>query len=136
MTLDEKSINKILVNLETANKELTKIYPGDLPDRQPVQTVYGGAHLFKFNTAVKMGEFALKSFLENAADVNEFAKALELNPKEPSLKSNKVKTPKNNLSFSSRIKGDIRLIWNYSKNEVYVLDLLDTGGHSGKDQFY
>jgi len=47
-----------------------------------------------------------------AIEVDNVIKQLELNPKEPSLKSHKVKTPKNNLCFSSRINGDIRLIWN------------------------
>lgn len=80
MNLDEKSIKNILSNLETANKELAKYYPGDSPDRQPVQTVYGGAQLFKYNTTVRMGELALKAFLENASDKYEFAAGLGLDP--------------------------------------------------------
>ncbi len=75
MTLDESSVNKILSDLEHANKELTKHYPGESADRQPVHTVYGGAHLFKSDTAVKIGQLAVKSFNEYAPDVSEFAAA-------------------------------------------------------------
>lgn len=78
MTFDENSIKEILTSLEKANRRLSEYYPGDSPLRQPVQTVYGGAQLFKFNTAKKMGELALRVFLENAADKNEFAEALGL----------------------------------------------------------
>ena len=78
MTLDEKSLKQIFLNIETANKELSKFYPGDSPERQPVQTVYGGAQLFKFNTTKRIGELALKAFLQNASDKNEFAKAFGL----------------------------------------------------------
>ena len=34
-------------------------FPGEGPDRQPVHTVYGGAHLFGANTSTRLGELAL-----------------------------------------------------------------------------
>ena len=36
-----------LAKLAEANDAFSRRYPGDRPDRQPVHTVYGGAHLFK-----------------------------------------------------------------------------------------
>lgn len=70
--------DQIFDELAIANKAFQKIYPGDKPDRQPVHTVYGGADLFKYNSAEKMGKVALNALLENAADFVEFAKAIEL----------------------------------------------------------
>ena len=68
----------ILNQLGTANKEFQKIYPGDKPDRQPVHTVYGGADLFTSDAAKKMGDAALRTFINNASNFVELAKALEL----------------------------------------------------------
>ena len=73
MTLDNKDISSVLSDLGKANLKLKEIYPGESPDRQPVQTVYGGAQLFKSTTTKRMGELALKSFLEYAPDLNVFA---------------------------------------------------------------
>jgi citrate lyase beta subunit len=36
-------------------------FPGELPERQPVHTVYGGAHLFAAGTASRLGQLALDS---------------------------------------------------------------------------
>ena len=73
-----KDKSRILATLGKANKAFQQIYPGDKPDRQPVHTVYGGADLFKADTAQKMANAALKTFMENAADFTEFARAIEL----------------------------------------------------------
>jgi len=71
--------NKAILNeLGKANKAFQNIYPGDRPDRQPVHTVYGGADLFKADLAEKMGKAALNTFLSNASNFVEFAKAIEL----------------------------------------------------------
>ena len=53
-------------------------YPGESGRRQPVHTVYGGAHLFKSNTAPRLGALALRSFETYAPDAAAFAQALEL----------------------------------------------------------
>jgi len=81
LSLQNDSLKNILSNLETANNKLRNFYPGDSADRQPVQTVYGGAQLFKYNTAKKMGELALKTFSEYAPNKNVFARVLELDAK-------------------------------------------------------
>lgn len=82
-TLKTSTMNVLLAGLKKANTEVAQIYPGDHPDRQPVHTVYGGAHLFKSNTIPKIGELALHSFREYAPDAKTLAKALHL-PKDES----------------------------------------------------
>lgn len=81
MTLDENSIKNILVDLSAANLKLKETYPGDNGDRQPVQTIYGGAQLFKSTSVKRIGELALQSFLEYAPDLNEFSKAFGFDKK-------------------------------------------------------
>jgi citrate lyase beta subunit len=46
--------------------------------REPVHTVYGGAHLFKADTAQKLGAVALRAMAEHAPDFVAFARALGL----------------------------------------------------------
>ena len=58
--------------------EFTKRYPGESGRRQPVHTVYGGAHLFKSDTAVRLGQLAVRSFEAFAPDAATFAAALGL----------------------------------------------------------
>ena len=53
-------------------------YPGESGRRQPVHTVYGGAHLFKSDTTVKLGQLAVRSFETFAPDAATFANALGL----------------------------------------------------------
>lgn len=48
--------------------------------RQPVHTVYGGAQLFKSDTAWKLGDVALRVFDEHAADPRSFASRLNIAP--------------------------------------------------------
>ncbi|MBO6940123.1 MAG: phosphoenolpyruvate kinase [Deltaproteobacteria bacterium] len=65
-----------LAKLATANQAFAARYPGDRPDRQPVHTVYGGAHLFKSTTTQKLGELAIRSLDAYGAEPFAFAKAL------------------------------------------------------------
>jgi hypothetical protein len=53
-------------------------YPGDSGARQPVHTVYGGAHLFTAETARKLGELAIRSLDTYAPDAETFAEAIGL----------------------------------------------------------
>ncbi len=48
------------------------------PDRVPVHTVYGGAHLFRADSARKLGELAMRSLDAHAPDFVSFAKAVGL----------------------------------------------------------
>jgi mRNA-degrading endonuclease YafQ of YafQ-DinJ toxin-antitoxin module len=38
--------------------------------------------------------------------------------------------------YSSSISGDLRIIWEFSENEINIIDLLDIGGHSGSKSVY
>ena len=71
-------LNKVLANLQQANARFLEWYPGESPARQPVQTVYGGAHLFKADAAAKLGDVALRNLAEYAPDFIAFARALQL----------------------------------------------------------
>ncbi|MFO0677361.1 MAG: phosphoenolpyruvate kinase [Polyangiaceae bacterium] len=68
----------ILSRLEAANTTFNARFPGEPEGRQPVHTVYGGAHLFKADSAKKMGGLALKSLDEYAPDFATLARAIGL----------------------------------------------------------
>ena len=68
----------ILAALAAANKNFMRRYPGESHRRHPVQTVYGGAHLFRSDSAQKLGEGALRSLQEYAPDAQTLARALEM----------------------------------------------------------
>ncbi len=72
-----------LKTLAGANREFAERYPGDRPDRQPVHTVYGGAHLFKSATTQKLGELALRSLDGYGADPYDFAHVLGILSERP-----------------------------------------------------
>ncbi len=78
MTLTPELLAKPLAALTTANRAFTAQYPGDSGDRQPVHTVYGGAQLFKAETAQKMGEIALRSMQEYYPTAAALGAALDL----------------------------------------------------------
>jgi len=77
-TLDENSIQDVLHDLDQANHQLARNYPGETSRRQPVHTIYGGAHLFKFDTAAKMGRIALKSLQDYAPNFVILAQCLQI----------------------------------------------------------
>jgi len=78
LSLDEQSIGKAIQPLELALDSFARRFPGDGPERQPVHTVYGGAHLFKSDTTVKLGALALRALREYAPDPFIFARAIGL----------------------------------------------------------
>jgi citrate lyase beta subunit len=63
-------------SLTRANLEFSRLYPGDNGSRQPVHTVYGGAHLFKADLCAKMGAIAEKTLAEFAPDAATLALAI------------------------------------------------------------
>src|SRR6267143_2443583 len=77
-TLPPESLQDIAAQLAQAHKAFESRYPGATGARQPVHTVYGGAHLFRANTARRLGEAALRSLDEFAPDFASFAKAISL----------------------------------------------------------
>ncbi len=77
-TLSDKDKQQIFHKLSVANKAFQKIYPGDRLERQPIHTVYGGAHIFKHDLVEKMGAVAKSSLQTYASDFSTLARLLEL----------------------------------------------------------
>lgn len=77
-SLNEESLRDLSSKLKQANQHFTARYPGETGNRQPVHTVYGGAHLFQADTAVRLGALARRSLDAFAPDFLVFARALEL----------------------------------------------------------
>jgi citrate lyase beta subunit len=84
-SLSEKKFQKAVGRVRRAQARFTERYPGDSGARQPVHTVYGGAHLFSSDTARKLGDLALRAMDAFAPDAATFAQAIgvpaELAPK-------------------------------------------------------
>jgi len=66
--LSPATVRALTRGLEPTHQELGRLYPGDPGERQPVHTVYGGAHLFHADTAPRLGELALRALDEHAAE--------------------------------------------------------------------
>ncbi|MBA3634291.1 MAG: phosphoenolpyruvate kinase, partial [Acidobacteria bacterium] len=77
-TLSQESMQEITKGLQSSLAAFASRYPGESGRRQPVHTVYGGAHLFKSDTAPRLGALALRSFETYAPDAKAFAQTLEL----------------------------------------------------------
>ncbi|ADO68832.1 DUF6986 family protein [Stigmatella aurantiaca] len=75
-TLKPSSIGPARAALKKANLAYTQAYPGESSRRQPVHTVYGGAQIFKADTAKKMGQTALATLQDYAPDAKTFAGCL------------------------------------------------------------
>lgn len=71
-TLHYDTHRGLVDRLRTANLELARRFPGDSGRRQPVHTVYGGAHLFKADTAPRLGALALKALEDYAPEPADF----------------------------------------------------------------
>ncbi len=77
-SLSEDAVRPLHERLREANGELAAQYPGESPRRQPVHTVYGGAHLFRSDSAGKLGAVALRTLERYAPDADALAAALDL----------------------------------------------------------
>lgn len=77
-SIPDNALSAFLDALDKGNLRTAERFPGDSPARQPVHTVYGGAHLFKADAAPKLGAVALKALQEHAPDAPSLAAALGL----------------------------------------------------------
>src|SRR5678809_1080108 len=77
-SLSEASLTDLTGALRQANEEFSRHYPGETGRRQPVHTVYGGAHLFKSDSAKRLGSLGRRSLDQFAPDFLTFARAIEL----------------------------------------------------------
>jgi citrate lyase beta subunit len=78
ISLSKTSLQEIDQRLRASSQVFTEKYPGETGRRQPVHTVYGGAHLFRADSAQKLGQVAERSFAEHASDFVVFARAIDL----------------------------------------------------------
>jgi len=76
--LNEILIENVSQSLRASNSAFMNIYPGETGRRQPVHTVYGGAHLFRADSAKRLGQVAERALIEGAPDFVVFARALGL----------------------------------------------------------
>ena len=79
-SLSEHVLRSLASRLRADNQAVAKHYPGEAATRQPVHTVYGGAHLFKSDTTRKLGELAQKSLQQYAPNAAAFAEAIGIDP--------------------------------------------------------
>ncbi|MFN2397769.1 MAG: phosphoenolpyruvate kinase [Gemmatimonadaceae bacterium] len=77
-SVSRETIESLAQPLERANREFSRRYPGESSRRQPVHTVYGGGHLFRSDTAQRMGAVALSALEEYAPDGRSLASATGL----------------------------------------------------------
>lgn len=90
--------------------------------------------------------FPTKAFLRKAKKLIDSAQKrqnleeslikLETNPFYSTLKTHKVQSGKYGLMYSSRVTGDLRIIWNFDQDDKLILLLLDLGGHEGGNKVY
>ena len=78
ISLSERSLKAVNESLSAANSAFMKRYPGETGRRQPVHTVYGGAHLFRADSARRLGQVAERALQEYAPDFVVFARAVGL----------------------------------------------------------
>ncbi|MCK6533449.1 MAG: aldolase/citrate lyase family protein [Polyangiaceae bacterium] len=77
-SLGSQDINALVAPLADAEQRFARHFPGESGARQPVHTVYGGAHLFKAGTAKKLGDLALRALATYAPDPFALARAIDL----------------------------------------------------------
>src|SRR3989449_3346905 len=77
-SLSQDSLSATSERLRSSNREFMARYPGEEGRRQPVHTVYGGAHLFCADSARRLGQVAEASLTEHAPDFVVFARAIGL----------------------------------------------------------
>ena len=71
-------LGSIVRKLKRVNDAVARAYPGESGERQPVHTVYGGAHLFRADSARKLGAVALAALDEYAPNPQTLALAFGL----------------------------------------------------------
>ena len=79
-TIPESAMTTLLDALDLGNRRVAEAYPGERTQRQPIHTVYGGAHLFTSAIVRKLGGLALRALEEYAPTPEALADALDLKP--------------------------------------------------------
>jgi citrate lyase beta subunit len=77
-SFSDDDLSDLVAPLRQANDDFTRQYPGETGRRQPVHTVYGGAHLFKADSAKRLGSIGQRALDQFAPDFLTFARALNI----------------------------------------------------------
>ena len=77
-SLPDSKLRDYTARLRQVQDAFARHYPGEQGTRQPVHTVYGGAHLFKSDTTRKLGDLAVKALDQYAPEPRIFADAIGL----------------------------------------------------------
>jgi citrate lyase beta subunit len=110
-TLALGEVEQIFGKMKQAAEAFRLHYPGEFTTRQPVHTVYGGAHLFTAATAQKLTDIALRTMEENAVDFTVFARVLQL-PGHDRLPVDSAEIARlNKMIFTTPSTPDNRDIW-------------------------
>ena len=80
-SLTYNELRAAATKLDPALTRFMARFPGDSGARQPVHTVYGGAHLFKSDTTQKLGALALSALDEYGPDATTLGDAISLDPR-------------------------------------------------------
>src|SRR5438132_6449634 len=75
-SLRSARVDELSAGLGQPAREYLDRYPGQTGGRQPVHVVYGGAHLFKADTATRLGALARTVLEQHAPDADTFARAI------------------------------------------------------------
>lgn len=95
--------------------------------------------MYRLKPSKAFEKAATKLFRSGRLDAVTFKKVdlmLHENPFDPRLKTHKVVSKHYGKRYSSRIDGDLRIIWDFDENDNLVLLLLDIGGHEGAKGVY
>ena len=75
-SLSESKLREYAARIRQVQEQFARHYPGEQGTRQPVHTVYGGAHLFKSDTTRKLGDLAVRALDQYAPEPRTFADAI------------------------------------------------------------
>lgn len=84
-SLSAEAIEIATAGLAGANAAFSRDFPGETAVRLPVHVVYGGAHLFRADTAKKLGATAIRALDEHAPDAASFAAAFGLSQEQAAV---------------------------------------------------
>ena len=80
LSLEGPSASALLNRLGEANRAFALLQQGEGAGRQPVHVVYGGAHLFKADTALKIGALALQSLRQQFPTAEALGRVFGIGP--------------------------------------------------------
>lgn len=120
LSIPQAEKEAVFQDLKIANAAFNLLYPGEIIQRQPVHTVYGGANLFKADSTQRMGKNALNNLLTYAPNFAILAKVLKIKGyetlPETEVEVNSLSERLANMPESDRKKEHAWLSWSvYNK---------------------